>query len=281
MTNPDAELDQAEIIFDEDGAKFTDSPGASLEGEGTAMAIPGTIIVTTHLWFTWLSIAVGNLRDARQARIQLERYNTEGRQRSSLPGQDPLHDEFTASYVAIVAAALALDALYGSTVIPPSARTAHPSCPLDDSSVPARMRLADALASGEPSLVCGRKDRAEARAKIVRSGLKKVFKTARAEQEQKWPKNFKKLFQLRNDAVHAGEAPAEPVPHPKVGMTSVEVAKYKVEDAEHAVYFALSVFRWCIDHPLPKLEDAEVEPADWAAGVRPLVDQLYSRLPTI
>lgn len=99
----------------------------------------------------------------------------------------------------------------------------------------------------------------------IREALKLVFQTG--PRNQPWVSSFDWLFDLRDAAVHAGEKPTAPEPHPVLGHTSRENASYAMESAERAVDLAISVFRWRIDHP-------RNISADWAAAMRPLVEQL-------
>lgn len=164
-------------------------------------------MITTHLWFTWLQVAIERAKAARRVREDMMHLLDEGKQIADL-----LSSEFEASVVAIAACAHALDALYGSEVIPESVR-GH-----------------------------GQKRPAK-----IREALKRVFNTGPV--NGLWVGGFACLFNLRDAAVHAREKPAPPESHPVVGHTSKENASYTVESAEQAVEFALSVFRWCIDNP--------------------------------
>lgn len=75
-----------------------------------------SILMTTHLWPTWMRIAIDRARAARDART--------GAARDGLNNETAewMRIEFEASVVAVAASAHALDALYGSTVIPPAVR---------------------------------------------------------------------------------------------------------------------------------------------------------------
>lgn len=186
------------------------------------------VLITVHLWSTWLEVAVEQAEEARRARDEMTRLRSEGKEFAVQLGS-----EFRASVVAVAASAHALDALYGSTVIPRSARGHGQNRP-------------------------GR----------IREALKRVFNTGRV--NTPWVAQFDWLFDLRNPVIHAEEQPAEPVPHPAAGNTAPEHARYSVEAAEQAVDFALSVFRWCVDHPRP-------DATSWAAAMRPLVELMERR----
>ena len=64
-----------------------------------------------------------------------------------------------------------------------------------------------------------------------------------------------------------------PQPHSIVGNTSQEYVIYSAESAERAVEFALSVFRWCVDHPRPARSVA----TQWAAAMRPVIEELEAQ----
>jgi hypothetical protein len=167
------------------------------------------IFITVHLWSTWLEVAIEHAEEARRARDEMTRLRAEGKEFAVWLGS-----EFRASVVAVAASAHALDALYGSTVIPESARGYGPNRPAK-----------------------------------IREALKRVFDTGPV--NTPWVTQFDWLFDLRDAVVHAGERPAPPVPHPAAGNTAAEHVRYSVESAEQAVDFALSVFQRCVGHPRP------------------------------
>lgn len=107
-------------VRDNDEFHFQDSvanASAQLSGEGNVITVPGGIIITASLWFTWLEVAVERAKEARRIRAEMARLQGDDK-----PIVDLLNPEFEASVVAIAACAHALDALYGSQVIPASAR---------------------------------------------------------------------------------------------------------------------------------------------------------------
>jgi hypothetical protein len=211
------------MIHATDQFHFEDSVAlgaAQLSGEGTLTAHPGGILITVSLWFIWLEVAVERATEARRMRAEMARLQGEGEQFA-----DFLNLEFEASVVSIAACAHALDALYGSQVIPATARNHGQNRP-------------------------GR----------IREALKRTFNTGPV--NRPWVDEFERLFDLRDAAVHAGETPSVPELHPIAGYTARENTIYSLETAERAVDFTLSVFRWCIDHPRPGAESwvASVEP---------------------
>jgi hypothetical protein len=130
-----------------------------------------------------------------------------------------LNEEFNSSIVAIAASAHALDALYGSELLKPH----RPQKPHQQKS------------SGPP------------RHSQIRETLKAVFNTGKV--DKGWALEFKWLFELRDAAAHAEEKPNPPAMHPVGTSTSVGNINYSVEHAERATKLAISVFRWCADHP--------------------------------
>jgi hypothetical protein len=133
------------------------------------------VLVTVHLWSTWLEVAVEQAEEARRARDEMTRLRSEGKEFAVQLGS-----EFRASVVAVAASAHALDALYGSTVIPRSAR-----------------------------------GHGQNRPGKIREALKRVFNTGPV--NKPWVAEFDWLFDLRDPVIHAEEKPAETVPHPAGG----------------------------------------------------------------
>ena len=148
---------------------------------------PHKILITAHLWSTWLEVAIEHAEEARRARDEMTRLRAEGKEFALQLGS-----EFRASVVAVAASAHALDALYGSTVIPESAR-----------------------------------GHGQNRPGKIREALKRVFDTGPV--NTPWVTQFCWLFDLRDAVVHAEEKPAPPVPHPAAGNTAAEHARYSVE----------------------------------------------------
>jgi hypothetical protein len=196
------------------------------------------VTVTVQLWAHWLQIAIAQAREARNARSEMDRPGPSGMP-PSLPSRDLLGDEFRASIVSIGASAYALDALYGSTVIPQAFRDQWPN------------------SRGGPP-----------REAKIREALKVQFSVGPV--STAWVGEFRWLFDLRDAAVHADERPAVTLPHPAGGSTAPEHIRYSVESAERAANFVLSVFRWCVDHP--RLNKPEA--VKWAAAARTLMRSL-------
>jgi hypothetical protein len=206
---------------------------ADLCGGGKVVAHPGGITITTHLWLTWMEIAIEQARLARRARAEMKRLYDDGDSGAAL---HLLSQEFRASIVAVAASAHAMDALYGSLVIP---QTAH--------------KLA------------------QNRRGNIREALKRVFDTGKV--NTPWVAGFEWLFQMRDAAAHAQEGALPPEPHPVVGRTGQAHAQYTVEAAERAVDFALAVLRWCVDHPRSKPPATVKWTTDMAPMVTRLEDQ--------
>jgi hypothetical protein len=196
-----------------------------------ASASMPSILITTNLWLTWMRIAIDRAQAARHARIEAakDRLNNET--------AEWMRIEFEASVVAVAASAHALDALYGSTVIPPAVR--------------AQWVTKGTRRHGK-----------------IREALKQVFVTGAVNSQ--WVTEFEWLFDLRDAAAHAEESPKPPVPHPLGTNTAPEQVDYSTESATKAVELTLSVLRWCVDHPRQNLADA----AQWAEVNKPTVVKL-------
>jgi hypothetical protein len=190
-----------------------------------------SILITTCLWPTWMRIAIDRARVASHARTEA------AKDRPHNETAEWMRIEFEASVVAVAASAHALDALYGTTVIPPAVR-AHWN------------------------------EKGTRRHSKIREALKQVFVTGVVNSE--WATELKWLFGLRDAAAHATERPKPPVPHPLGTNTAPEQVDYSTESATKAVDLALSVLRWCVDHPRPNLADA----VQWAEVNKPTVSQL-------
>jgi hypothetical protein len=138
-----------------------------------------SILLTAHLRITWLRVAIERAQQARRVREEMVRRRGQGANAADL-----LNDEFEASIVAVAASAHALDALYGSTVIPQSVR--------------AQWRRSSSSREGH-----------------IREALKGVFDTGTV--NTPWVTEFGWLFDLRDSAAHAREEAKPPQPHPIAG----------------------------------------------------------------
>jgi hypothetical protein len=190
-----------------------------------------SIIITTRLWLTWMRIAIDRGRAACDARTDAvnDSLNNET--------AEWMRIEFEASVVAVAASAHALDALYGSTVIPPTVR-------------------AQWVAKGTR------------RHGKIREALKQVFVTGAV--NSRWVTEFEWLFDLRDAAEHPEESPKLSVPHPLGTNTAPEQVDYSMESATKAVELALSVLRWRVDHPRRNIADA----VQWAEVNKSTVSKL-------
>jgi hypothetical protein len=200
----------------------------------TVVVSAGTasILITSNLWYSWMKVAIEHMQTARAARTAAAAPGIPGNEFSTWMSR-----EFQASLVAVSASAHALDALYGSTVIPQAVRDMW-------------------------------KGKGTKRQGKIREALKQVFDTGQV--NAKWVADFDWLFDLRDAALHAEEKPQPPVPHPLGTNTAPENVDYSIESAERAVDLAVSVLKWCADHPRPKLTDAVA----WAGANRAPVQEL-------
>ena len=191
-----------------------------------------SILITSNLWFSWMKVAIEHMQEARRARTAAAAPRIPSNEVSTW-----MSHEFQASLVAVSASAHALDGLYGSTVIPQTVRDMW-------------------------------KGRGTKRHGKIREALKQVFDTGQV--NTKWVADFDWLFDLRDAALHAEEKPWPPVPHPLGTNTARENVDYSIESAERAVDLAVSVLKWCVDHPRPDVTDAVA----WAGANRASVLEL-------
>jgi hypothetical protein len=191
-----------------------------------------SILITSNLWYSWTKVAIEHMHTARAARTAAAVPAIPSATISAL-----MSHEFQASLVAVSASAHALDALYGSAVIPQTVRDMW-------------------------------KSRRTKRHGKIREALKQIFDTGQV--NASWVADFEWLFDLRDAALHAKEKPGPPVPHPLGTNTAQANVDYSVESAERAVGLAMSVLQWCVDHPRPNLTDA----VTWASASRASVQEL-------
>lgn len=199
-----------------------------------AVATVGTasILITSNLWYSWMKVAIEHMQMARAARAAAAAPGIPSNEVSTWMSR-----EFQASLVAVSASAHALDALYGSTVIPQAVRD---------------------MWKGKGTKRHGK----------IREALKQVFDTGQV--NTKWVADFDWLFDLRDAALHAEEKPRPPVPHPLGTNTARENVDYSIESAGQAVDLAVSVLKWCVDHPRPNVTDAVA----WAGANQASVQEL-------
>src|SRR5439155_21838497 len=131
-----------------------------------------SILITSNLWYSWMKVAIERMHTARAARAA-----------AAVPGIPSneistwMSREFQASLVAVSASAHALDALYGSTVVPQAVRD---------------------MWKGKGTKRHGK----------IREALKQIFDTGQV--NTKWVADFDWLFDLRDAALHAEEKPRPP-----------------------------------------------------------------------
>ena len=194
------------------------------------------ISISYALWDQWGEIAVEREGIARAARAELVALHRHGQE----PAPAML-TELLASMVAISAAAHALDALYGQLVTP-EIKAAGPG---DD-------------------------QRREAH---IREFLKRRFDTGKRDRE--WVSLFKRLFGLRDAAVHAKVELLPAVPHPSgVSYAGQVNADYSAEEAGKAVDLMLDVLNTCVQNPKPSDADAKAWAVDYGRAVESLTTKL-------
>ncbi|WP_159048040.1 hypothetical protein [Streptomyces sp. WM6378] len=189
--------------------------------------------ITAHLWLRWAEIAIDQALTAR--RVRSEPVQPGG---GKIPGS--VVREFQASMCAVAAASFSLDALFGSTGVPPSIRKWWP----------------------------GKRPN---RPTAIREALKRAFDTGPV--NTTWVAEFSWLFDLRDAAVHAEAVPKPSRLHPRGMRTAQEHVDYSAESAARAVELALGVLLWCIDHPKRGVPEA----VRWAEAHRAGVAGLEKR----
>jgi hypothetical protein len=193
------------------------------------------IATSTGLWATWASIAIGQEDAAHRARAELARVHAAGGDWGEVSTA-----ELEASLVAISGAAFAIDGFYGS--IKPWSGVAS-------------------------QLVKQWKQQRVARDRQIFEVFKSSFLLGSA--TNRWPKQFKWLFKLRDDNVHFDEDFRPPVPHPVIGNTTHERMTYAAENAERAIDLMLEVLTHLVDHPKPTADRRLIDFAQgWQTNVR-------------
>ena len=108
----------------------------------------------------------------------------------------------------------------------------------------------------------------------IRECLKRRFHTGKRDQEE-WVSRFKRLFALRDAAVHAKVELLPAVPHPSgvsnAGQVNVD---YSAEEAVEAVDLMLDVLNTCVQNPKPSDAGAKKWAVDYGRGVETLTTQL-------
>jgi hypothetical protein len=194
------------------------------------------ISISYALWGQWGEIAVEREGTARAARADLVAQHRHGQE----PAPAML-TELLASMVAISAAAHALDALYGQLVTP-DIKAAGPG---DD----------------------------KGREAHIRECLKRRFDTGKRDLE--WVSRFRRLFDLRDAAVHAEVKSLPAVPHPSGVSHAGQVnADYSAEEAVKAVDLMLDVLNTCVQNPKPSDDVAKKWAVDYGRSVETLTTQL-------
>jgi hypothetical protein len=178
--------------------------------QGTA-TISASLVVGTHLWVHWAAIAIEAAESAQSARVELEAL-----QRANKPL--PMERELRPALIAVAAASHALDAIYGELksegVVPPA--------------------LAAQWAKSRPG-----------RWKEINETLKLAAKV----RADRWERELKWLYDLRDAAVHPELTFAQADPHPLGLNVSVVHTTYTCEAATRAVALLLDVLNSCASNP--------------------------------
>lgn len=192
------------------------------------------VLAGSVLWVQWAEVAIEREGSARVARAHLVAQYRHGQNYAP-----KLTEEFTASIVAVSAAAHALDALYGQLI------TAE-------------------LKVGGPKDDTGRQAH-------IRECLKKRFNTDTGKKNQSWIASFRWLFKLRDAGVHAKVVLQAPAAHPS-GICNVaqEFADYSAEAAMRAVDLVVDVLGTCVASP----KQSDAESVKWGDDYGPAVETI-------
>jgi hypothetical protein len=202
---------------------------------GTSVSVQ--VAASTGLWATWAGIAAGHEDAAHRARADVVRIYAEGGDWG-----EPSTAELEASLVAISGAAFAIDGFYGSV---------------------------KPWSSVSPQLIQLWKQQRIARNRQILELFKHDFVLGSA--TNRWPKQLKWLFKLRDDNVHFDEDFRPPAPHPVIGNTTHERMTYVAENAEKAIDVMLDVLTRLVDHPKPSADQLLIDFAQrWQPNLRAL-----------
>jgi hypothetical protein len=198
-------------------------------------------------WTTWGEIAIDEEAKARSARDEMMLAAEE-------PGKQGLGDmllrELKASLVSIAAASHSLDALYGvlaDMVIEPELRE--------------KWRLKRKAGEGP------------ARHRQLFEAVKSAV-AADSGTLNRWGRDFRWLFDLRDAALHFREVTSEAVPHPSGTTNSSAIyLLYCVENSGRAVDLLLEVLGEAVSSPRPSRPDV----VKWASDFAPSVARLRAR----
>jgi hypothetical protein len=193
----------------------TPTPGGARAG----VIAPG-ILITTHLWITWLQVYFEQEGIARSARAAVENA-PEGSQYG-----EHLSREMNAAMIAVTGAAAALDSFYGE---------ARPKINL-----PPNLRAKWATEGPKTAMQ-------------ILETLKLGFDLGA--NGNRWVEPLRELYDLRDPALHHRAKSGPPARHPSGRSdTSKEMADYTVESGTKSVDLAMEVITFALAHPRPALE---------------------------
>jgi hypothetical protein len=199
----------------------SDVQATALPATAQGSAHPGAILITEYMWVPWANLAIEHLHESTKARADLVATTSAGDPRSQA---DALARETAKGVETICAAAFAMDALliaWARLVMPPATVTTWESP--------------------------GRTASATARAREV---LKRSVGSAA--EAQSLTDRWDVIFNKRGGAVHFGETPEPPIPHPSgIGNVSPVHLTYDMERATEAADLLLSTLKQSDWHASP------------------------------
>lgn len=209
-----------------------------------------TLKIGYDVYPLWLTIAVEQAQKAEAFATELDKvFDGTG----SDPVTELLEKETSASMAAIVAAAAAIDAFYGSTL----SRTKDVSTPTS------------------------RAKRARGRHKIITATLQQRYKI-NAKVMTDFNSTLQKLFEFRHTALHAHGRPEEAILHPRlnVGLSKKHVM-FRAENALNSVRFALSVIGSLVGMPKKKYAELSEHCVHARTWIYPILDEWEKEQPEL
>lgn len=200
---------------------------------------PG-IVITVHMWITWAELAIEHERESLEARQHLMDAHAAGEGVAEALGR-----ETAESLIAVCSAAFAMEALLVAW---------------------ARLVM-DAATVAKWESSAGRRRGMTARTGEV---LKRAVKDTMIAQSLKGRWDI--VFTRRGNAVHFGEAPGVPVPHPAAGIGNVASIhlEYSEETATEAVGLLMETL-----HEIDSARRPEMQ--GWIDAMSPAIEQLQAK----
>jgi len=213
----------------------------TLSLDGPTVVRVERVEVRLDTWQHWLRIAIMNVYAAHRAHDRLLTPRDERAKARAL------ESEFRASMIASAAGAFAVDAFYASVKdrLPPDPEK---EAAWAKNRTPRPRRIAETLRTGF---------------RLTSTGFSKVLRP-----------NLKKLFELRDWAVHPPARFGEPLVHPDLGIgADWRFATYTASTCTEATRVALSLVSQCCKVPRPN----HAELSEWSKFVVTVITPIVTR----